>query len=50
MLASRSSLSDTAATSEDGSSLEFNPAISGRESYIQDASGRGLCAENTGNV
>ena len=34
-------LSDTAATSQDGSSLEFIAAIAGRQSYIQDASGRG---------
>ena len=36
-------LSDTAATSQDGSSLEFIAAIPGRQFYIQDASGRGLC-------
>ena len=36
-------LSDTAATSQDGSSLEFIAAIAGRQCYIQDASGRGLC-------
>ena len=36
-------LSDTAATSEDGLSLEFIAAIAGRQYYIQDASGRGLC-------
>ena len=35
-------LSDTAATSQDGSSLEFVAAITGRQCYIQDASGRGL--------
>ena len=35
-------LSDTAATSQDGSSLEFIAAIVGRQCYIQDASGRGL--------
>ena len=35
-------LSDTAATSQDGSSLEFIAAIAGRQCYIQDASGRGL--------
>ena len=35
-------LSDTAATSEDGSSLEFIAAITGRQCYSQDASGRGL--------
>ena len=35
-------LSDTAATSQDGSSLEFIAAIAGRHCYIQDASGRGL--------
>ena len=36
-------LSDTAATSQDGSSLEFIAPIAGRQYYIQDASGRGLC-------
>ena len=36
-------LSDTASTSQDGSSLKFIPAIVGRQSFIQDASGRGLC-------
>ena len=36
-------LSDTAATSQDGPSLEFIAAIAGRQCYIQDASGRGLC-------
>ena len=36
------SLSDTAATSQDGPSLEFIAAIAGRRCYIQDASGRGL--------
>ena len=41
-------LSDTAATSQDGSSLEFIAAIAGRRCYIQDASGRGLWAENAG--
>ena len=30
-------LSDTASTSEDGSSLEFIAAIAGRHCYIQDA-------------
>ena len=35
-------LSDTAATSQDGPSLEFIAAIAGRQCYIQDASGRGL--------
>ena len=35
-------LSDTAATSQDGSSLEFIAAITGMQCYIQDASGRGL--------
>ena len=35
-------LSDTAGTSQDGSSLEFITAITGRHCYIQDASGRGL--------
>ena len=33
-------LSDTAATSQDGSSLEYIAAIAGRQCYIQDASGR----------
>ena len=37
-------LSDTAATSQDGSSLELIAAIAGRQCYIQDASGRGLCS------
>ena len=36
-------LSDTAATSQDGSSPEFIAAIAGKQCYIQDASGRGLC-------
>ena len=36
-------LSDTAATSQDGLSLEFIAAIAGRQCYFQDASGRGLC-------
>ena len=36
-------LSDTAATSWDGPSLEFIAAIAGRQCNIQDASGRGLC-------
>ena len=36
-------LSDTAATSQDGSSLEFVTAIAGRQCFIQNASGRGLC-------
>ena len=35
-------LSDTAATSQDGSSLDFIAAIAGRQGYIQDSSGRGL--------
>ena len=35
--------SDAAATSQDGTSLEFIAAIAGRQCYIQDASGRGLC-------
>ena len=38
-------LSDTAATSQDGSSLKCIAAIAGRQCYIQDASGRGLCAQ-----
>ena len=38
-------LSDTAATSQDGSSLEFIAPIAARQCYIYDASGRGLwCA------
>ena len=36
---------DTAATSQDGSSLEFIAAIAGRQCYILDASGRGLCTD-----
>ena len=36
-------LSDTAAISQDGSSLEFIAPIASRQCYIQDASGRGLC-------
>ena len=39
-------LSDTAATSQDGPSLEFIAAIAGRQCYIQDASGRGLCQQS----
>ena len=35
-------LSGTAATSQDGSSLEFIAAIAGRQCFIQDASGRGM--------
>ena len=35
-------LSDTAATSQDGPSLEFIAAIASRQCYIQDASGREL--------
>ena len=35
--------SDTASTSQDGPSLEFMAAITGRQCYIQDASDRGLC-------
>ena len=35
-------LSDTAATHQDGSSLEIIVTIEGRQRYIQDASGRGL--------
>ena len=34
--------SDTAATSQDGQSLDFITAIAGRQCYIKDASGRGL--------
>ena len=36
-------LSDTAATSQDGSSLVFIAPIACRKGYIQDASDRGLC-------
>ena len=36
-------VSDTDATSQDDSSLEFVPAIVSRQCYIQDASGKGLC-------
>ena len=36
-------LSDTATTSQNGWFLEFITAIAGRQCYIQDASGRGLC-------
>ena len=39
-------LSDTAATSQDGSSLELIAGIAGRQYYIQDASGRGLWSVN----
>ena len=35
-------LSDTAATCQDGSSLEFIAAIAGRQCNFQDAIGRGL--------
>ena len=35
-------LLDTSGTSQDGLSLEFVTVIAGRQSYIQDASGRGL--------
>ena len=34
--------SDTGATSQDGSSLDFITAIAGRQFYIKDACGRGL--------
>jgi hypothetical protein len=34
--------SDTAATSQNGSSIEFIAPIAGRQCYIQDAIGRGL--------
>ena len=37
-------LSDTAATSQDGSSLDFIAAIADRHCYILDASGRRLWA------
>ena len=36
-------VSDPAATIQDGSSLDFVAFIAGRQCYIQDASGRGLC-------
>ena len=36
-------LSNTAATSQDGLSLEFIAAIAGGQCYIQDASGRWPC-------
>ena len=36
-------LSDTAATSQDGSYLDLIAAIAGRQCYIHNASGRGLC-------
>ena len=39
-------LSDTALTSQDGSSLEFIAAIAVRQCYIQDASGRGMCTDS----
>ena len=39
-------LADTAATSQDGSSLEFITAIAVRQCYIQDASGKGLWRGN----
>ena len=39
-------LSDTAATSQDGSSLEFIAPIAGRQCYLLDASGRGLCTKS----
>ena len=42
-------LSDTATTSQDGSSLEIIAAIAGRQCFIQDASGRGLCMVS-GNI
>ena len=40
-------LSDTVPTSQDGSSLEFIAAIAGRQCFIQNASGRGLCCLRT---
>ena len=43
-------LSDTAATSQDGSSLEFIAAIAGRLCFIQDASSRGLRAQGIGSI
>ena len=42
--------SDTVSTSQDGPSLEFMAAITGRQCYIQDASDRGLCPGYTGSV
>ena len=39
-------LSVTAATSQDGSSLEFITVIAGRQCYVQDTSGTGLCIFN----
>ena len=36
-------ISDTAATSQEGSSLEFVSATAGEECYIQDARCKGLC-------
>ena len=41
-------VSDTAVTSQDGSSLEFVAATTGKECYIQDARGRGLCFSQWG--
>ena len=44
-------LSDTAATIQDGSSLEFIAPIVGRQCYIKDASVRGLCGiDNTHGI
>ena len=43
-------LSDTASTSQDGSSLEFMAAIAGSQCYIPDASGRGLWGVHTGRT
>ena len=42
-LAMSLNLSDTAATSQGGSSLEFIAPIAGKQCYLLDASGRGLC-------
>ena len=48
MLVSRSSLGQRMQEEEqDGLSLEFIAAIAGRQCYIQDASGRGLCKSET---
>ena len=39
-------ISETAVTSQDGSSLEFVAATAGRECNIQDARGGGLCDDH----
>ena len=38
------------ATSKDGSSLEFVAATAGKECYIQNARGRGLCPGSAGSA